>query len=173
MSALPRRRQADVRRTVAVSAVLLALVLATVVAARAWSHNGERAILETADQLRVPGTWELVSQHVQPPRLICLGGDACPSLSRRWNVPTRMTTEELDLLVAASGWALAFTDPLAASPGSACAPRPNGSSGTTSCSATGHVDGYSASLYYTSRSDDPAQTELSLFLSSRLGTAQD
>lgn len=146
-------------------ALVIVVVLTAAVGLHIWSKNGQEKITQTADQFKVPEGWVLVSQDMEPPRVLCLGGNGCPSLRRRWNVPGKMSTIELMALIDSSGWRLTLEHE--------CEPQPNqaiignGNFERISCTANGHVNGYSTRISYSTRDDKPADTELFLSLTSR------
>ena len=132
----------------------LAVVVVLVVGIALWSLNGTRNISAAADQFRLPEGWVVLSERVEPPDLVCFGGNACPSLMCEWRVPTAMTSSDFSKLMASSGWSLTIKD--------SCEQQPGVS--FRSCKAVGQVDGYSAQLFYETLRANPATGTLTLFL---------
>lgn len=133
---------------VVVGAVLVASIVF-------WMQNGERRIVAAADQFRIPQDWVVLSQQVQGPDLVCLGGVACPSLARRWRAPNDMTTPDISKVIASSGWNLNLEHDCGARPGVSF----------RLCKAVAQVDGYSARLYYDISSANPPIGTVTLIFS--------
>jgi hypothetical protein len=128
-----------------------------------WSNAGERRIVATADQLRVPQGWVVLEWRAQGPGLCILSDVSCPSVSRQWRAPHDMTTSGFSKLFTSSGWKLELEKEL----GDCERPRPNGNASHQyhSCWAHGRVDGYRANLYYEdSATSDPTSGILTLQL---------
>jgi hypothetical protein len=135
---------------VGAAVVLIALVAGGV---SLWSQAGERRIVATADQLRVPQDWVVLEWRVQGPGLCFLSDVSCPSVSRQWRAPHDMTTSDFSKLFTSAGWKLNLEKGL----GECERPRPNSKASYQyhACWAHGRVDGYQANLYY----DDPATSD--------------
>jgi hypothetical protein len=118
-----------------------------------WSHAGERRIMATADQLRVPQDWVVLEWRAKGPGLCILSDVSCPSVSRSWRAPHDMTTSDFSKLFTSSDWKLELEKGL----GDCERSRPNRNAKYQfhSCWAHGWVDGYRANLYY----DDPATSD--------------
>jgi hypothetical protein len=128
----------------------------------AWAvvPGSTRPIVATAQELSVPSSWRLVREHVTPPRVLCWGGDPCPSLYRTWSVGALVEHGELEDLIAATGWEVSM-DPTY--PG--CAVNPGIVGEQTVCRASGST-GAGHRVVLTQRADpqDPAAGTVQLFL---------
>lgn len=92
---------------IGIGAALVVLV-AAVIFIFSWEGSPKK-IVATADQFKVPTSWELTSERVKNPRIICLMGD-CSSLSRVWEYDDPLTNENLLLMLQEAGWAYTFED---------------------------------------------------------------
>ena len=127
------------KRILLVIPVVVVLGAVSAIAWTTWSARGEREIIEVADQLQVPADWVLERENVEPQRLFCLGGNRCPSLSRKWLVPGELSAAELQQVLIRSGWNL--------TPEQSCSLL-SATEGTSSCVLSGPVDDYAVQLYH-------------------------
>ncbi len=63
-----------------------------------------KPILSVADQFKPGDSWKLTEESVEPPRIMCAGDVACPSVLRRWSRDKPLTYDELRSLMEATGW---------------------------------------------------------------------
>ncbi len=140
--------------TLLVTAVVASLTLG--LGSAAWGQQGKEELTKAANKLQPSPDWQLVSQQVQGPSLLCIGDVACPSLARQWRGPADLSTDAFTSLIASSGWQLTLERD--------CEPRQNGPDAFRSCSAYGRADGYEAQLYYESSGARPATGTLQLFM---------
>ena len=144
------------RRRSLLMATVIIVVLASSVLLFAALRSKENGALRVADQFQTPPTWTQLAETVEPPRLVCLGDNPCPSVDRRWNAPRDLGAADMRQLITETGWSLPFTD--------SCEPRQNGAETYRSCSADGTVGDYTVNLTYYSpeQSSDPATVSLSV-----------
>src|SRR5687767_12298341 len=105
--AVPGLRSSRRRLTVR----LLLLVIGVSVAGGAvalFVGARENKALAVADQLQVPASWVRVSESVEPPRVVCLGDNPCPSVSRQWQVSRDLSVAEMRSLAERAGWEVSF-----------------------------------------------------------------
>ena len=127
------------KKMLIIIAVVSALGAVGALASTMWSDRGERQIVDVANRLQVPADWRLASENVVPSRLICLGGNQCPSLSRKWQVPGEFSAAELEQLVKSAGWGLTPEQP--------CRLTTSGDQANP-CVLAGQVDGYAVQIYH-------------------------
>ncbi len=84
--------------------VVLAVLAAAGLGARFLTGGSSEEVLAIGDKLAVGSDWTLEAQTVEPDRVLCLGDNPCPSLNRRYRLPTPLTRAEFTDLVARSGW---------------------------------------------------------------------
>lgn len=83
---------------------MLAVLAAAGLGARFLKGGSSEEVLAIGDQLAVGSDWTLEAQTVEPDRVLCLGDNPCPSLNRRYRLPTPLTRAEFTDRVARSGW---------------------------------------------------------------------
>lgn len=59
-----------------------------------------------ADQLDIPETWTVVSEHIERERFICFNNIPCPTLSRTWQADRVVGAEDIVQLAKTAGWEL-------------------------------------------------------------------
>jgi hypothetical protein len=134
-------------------AVVSAIALGSALLSVLLRQEGNEAV-DVANQLTLPSQWPLVSEVVEPDRVICLGDNPCPSISRRWRAPDNISTDGLFMILMSSGWNLRIDG--------SCEPRPNGPTTFRSCSARGQVEGFNVIVSYDSSEAKPAASTLTL-----------
>ena len=92
-------------------------------------------IKNVAAEFKTEPGWKLKSEHIEPPRIACLGGNACPSLHRVWVTDRNLTKEEFQKIIKESGWDLLIEGDCIAS-----------GSVATICSATGKIDKFNVDV---------------------------
>ena len=117
-------------------------------------RQGRNEAVDVANQLILPSDWPLVSEVVEPDRVVCLGDNPCPSVSRRWRAPDDISTDGLSRVLMNSRWNLRIDG--------SCEPRPNGPTTFRSCSARGQVEGLDVTVSYDSSEARPADSTLTL-----------
>lgn len=119
--------------------IILTVVLVLAAALLAVSVPGSSgAITAAADKFRTPPGWELQSETVESPRLLCrLVTSPCPSIERVWEAVDRSDVEMLAALLAAGGAQDIRAD-------SKCLDPEEGAGDL--CSAQGSVDGFTAAF---------------------------
>ena len=64
-----------------------------------------KSIKETADTFRPDDTWTLISEDIEPPRLLCLNGQACPSIHKTWKrSPVASSETEVTRYLRRTNW---------------------------------------------------------------------
>ncbi|GAB3548473.1 hypothetical protein GCM10027404_12420 [Arthrobacter tumbae] len=91
-------------------------------------------LVSVADEFVVPSDWTLIAENIETEKLICLNGNPCPSLHRRWQANEQLAEIHLHLLAATAGWDFSLDRD--------CVRHENVFGSTTLCSATGSRDGY-------------------------------
>ena len=107
-----------------------------------------------ADKFKPGQSWQLVSENIMGPRLLCVGDVECPSLSRNWKTGV-ITGDEFRALLAQTGWEYAFEgdcDEL---------PRASGSLGTI-CMGKTVVDGFNIRVYMNGTLSDLGDRSVSI-----------
>jgi hypothetical protein len=121
------------RRLIVAGVLLLAAGLAYLFTPRSTAE-----IEAVADGFAAPSQWELLDTVVHSPTPLCFGETTCPFVGRSWSVPGGLTAEELDAVLARSGWDMGVDGTCAAEPGSV--------GERLVCSAAGTVDGYAVAI---------------------------
>lgn len=117
-----------------------------------FSYQGStEPIKKVADQLKVDPNWKRVTDSAYPPRFICLGDNACPSLHRSWDAGKRLDKTEFEALIKKSGWNLVIED--------GCEFSDDKSS---SCWANGRVDDFDVILRAHSSIGEKTEVALSI-----------
>ena len=124
----------------AVVAVLVVTVgVALTVARSALPDAGH--LSRTLNEFPAPASWSGPEVSAEPARLVCLGGNPCPSTVYSWTVPATTTLEDFIAVLDASGWALGRSE--------GCT-QPPPASGARGCLARGEVDGVKVYVSYSS-----------------------
>jgi len=123
----------------------------------AWAASSgqseEDELVAVVDQFRAPQTWEVLVDDLEPARLLCLGGNACPSARKDWSVPDPLGPQDLQALIDQAGWDMQVEGD--------CQPKTNTSSVVGVCDAHGVVDGMGVSVIQNLGADQPgAQVQL-------------
>lgn len=63
-----------------------------------------RPILSVADEFKPDSSWKLTEERVEPPRIMCAGDIACPSVFRKWVRKQPISIDELQSIMRATGW---------------------------------------------------------------------
>lgn len=151
--------KADKRRWMITSGIIVALLVAFF-GFLAWFFyvGSSKEIVAIADQFKPDSSWELVSENIQPPATFCVDVE-CPSVHRSWNTHTLISKVKLQQQLELSGWKFKIDND--------CSLSPNiFGTGTTICSASGIVNGYSATVSI-SGSNTPGNTRVSLNIEKR------
>lgn len=123
----------------------------------AFTYQGSTEPIEkVADQLKVDPSWKIESETIEPPRIICLGDNACPSLHKIWNPGKYMTKVELEDVLRKSHWNL----PVRGS----CEPSPDTIGMGTVCTARGQIDNYDVSMVVRASQENSRETQLILLI---------
>ncbi len=78
------------------SAILLALAAFLL----PFVYTGDtKPIRQVADQLKAPSNWTLQTEQIEPPRLVCLGDNPCPSLQRTWKIGNEISKLEFKTIL--------------------------------------------------------------------------
>ncbi|WP_104523577.1 hypothetical protein [Blastococcus atacamensis] len=144
-----RRRRGQLIAGATVAAVAGAVVVLTV-------PGDDDDIRRAADRLAVPGSWDLEGDRVTPPRLLCLGGNPCPSAQRTWRPGQNLSAAELEALVAPTGWDLAWDGD--------CTVDASSLGRHEVCAGTGEGDGYAVTLSHSASHEDPSEALVQLEL---------
>ena len=56
-------------------------------------------IRAAANRINPPKNWSLVSEQIEPPRIICLGAMSCPSLNKTWRTDDPPSSNSLDSIL--------------------------------------------------------------------------
>lgn len=100
--------------------------------------GGTEDIERAASAVSVGDGWDLVSERVTPPQVLCLGGSPCPSLARTWEVPEVLSRTEFESLARETSSSLVVEGD--------CLADPAREGWQSLCSATGTVGGYRMSI---------------------------
>ncbi len=133
------------KKIVLYAAALIIAALAVFVYWITWTGNTDH-IESVADQFKADSSWELVSDHVKPPKTVCIEG-GCPSLNRTWITSKPLTQDELSDVVKRSGWNDVKIE-------KGCEPRKD-----SVCPVRGTVDKYEVVIYVSdgaSRNEGPS-----------------
>lgn len=57
-----------------------------------------------ADQLEIPDSWAVVSEHIEREQFICFNNKPCPTLSRTWQADRVLGAEDILRLAESAGW---------------------------------------------------------------------
>lgn len=57
-----------------------------------------------ADQFKVPGSWVVLSEHIERERFVCFNSKPCPTLSRTWQADRVITADDIRQLARKAGW---------------------------------------------------------------------
>ncbi len=90
------------KKIVLYAAALIIAILAIFVYWITWTGSTDH-IESVADQFKVPDSWELVRDHADPPRTLCIA-QRCPNLVRTWSTPAPITQTEISDILNDSGW---------------------------------------------------------------------
>lgn len=96
-------------------------------------------ILKIADQFKPDSSWELVSERIEPPRLLCIDV-SCPSISRTWKTNEPITRENLEHQLKISNLSLTIQE-------ADCTPQYNPYGGVPYCSAEGIINDMRVRIY--------------------------
>ncbi len=83
--------------------VLLGFVIAFFIFAVVYQGD-TKPILSVADQFKPDKSWKLTEERVEPPRIICAGDIACPSVARWWIHEKPLSLGELRSIMDSTGW---------------------------------------------------------------------
>jgi hypothetical protein len=156
-------------RPLAVLAAVAAGLVALAGLGWAWSayagNAEEEELVTVVDQFEAPQTWEVLVDDLEPARMLCLGGNACPSVRKDWSVPEVLTPADMQALIDAAGWGLAVDGD--------CQPDENFRGTevngvrdlTPVCSASGTIDGVEV---YLVQSGDIERSDAEMQLFARL-----
>ena len=72
-----------IKRDLGISIGIFFIVIIGIAIWSTWSGNS-REIESVANQFKPDSSWRLVSSRTEPPRNMCLGDTACPSIWRLW-----------------------------------------------------------------------------------------
>ena len=98
--------------------------------------GGNQGLEREAARLKLPAGFAVDAAHsrVTPASRLCLGDNACPSLSRTWQGRQRLDSPTLQRLAGQAGWSVTIAGD--------CAPHVNVIGADTICTAKGHAHGY-------------------------------
>lgn len=92
-----------IKRDLGISIGIFFIIIISVAIWSTWSGS-PREIESAANQFKPDSSWRLVSSRIEPPRNMCLGDVACPSISQTWTSPRAVTQEEILEVLKQSGW---------------------------------------------------------------------
>src|SRR5690606_33894070 len=78
--------------------VILLATIATLVYLVLWTGS-TKEIEAIADKFQPGESWTLVNERIEPPRMVCLGDVACPSISRTWNSQEMISREQYTKMI--------------------------------------------------------------------------
>lgn len=115
-----------------------------------------------ANQFQPGDGWQLESEVIRPPRLICLQAD-CGEMTRTWKLEKNITTEEFMAVLKKSGW-----DDMASND-TTCRTRSNvtSSTGQTMCDASGSRDDYRIKIAARGNHADDINARVDIWVHSR------
>jgi hypothetical protein len=116
-----------------------------------------KPIESIADQLQPGNDWQVISTQTEPPRIICLGDNPCPSVHRTWKTSAILSRPEFEQLLTASGWQDFAIE-------GDCAPKTNSFSAATVCSASGTRDQFNVEIHVIGSNNDTDDGKISLFI---------
>ena len=117
-----------------VTIVLGVLVIGLGLVVFALLYTGSKKPIESiADQFSVDSSWQPIAFRTEPPRLICLGDNPCPSVHRAWNTNGVVSLADFEQSLAESGWSDFVIE-------GDCVPKENVRGGATVCAAAGVRD---------------------------------
>lgn len=132
---------------------LIGLLIAAYLVVVFW-HGSARPILAVADRFQPPSSWQLVSDDVYPPKIVCGDIDIqCPQVIRGWRSSSTPGANEFHELLEAAGWEF----PIAGvdSTGTACLHE---------CVAEGVSDGYEVTIYYMPPQNGQSDYRISMYV---------
>ena len=89
-----------VKKSLAVVLIIAGLVLAVVAIAvgisvvRGHEDRVTSEMVEIADKLEIPSEWELLEDIIRAEQIVCLSTNPCPSMGRRWQTDTELTSRD-------------------------------------------------------------------------------
>lgn len=121
-------------------------------------YKGSSSDIESiADQLRTNKDWQLVTSSTEPPRIICLGDNPCPSVHRAWRTNAVLSRSDFEKLLTASDWGdFVIEDD--------CTPQKNVLDRMTVCRAVGMHDNYRVEVVIGGNYYDSRDNRVSLFI---------
>lgn len=139
--------------------IIIAVIALLIGGSWLWlSYGGSTRDIETAaNQLKSDDTWTLTAEHIEPPRNVCIGDNACPSVFKSWKVNHVITSDEFRDILSQSGWNFPVEGMCDIATGG------NGA-GTTICSAQGRTDEYVVNLSINGAADHPNESTVVLSL---------
>lgn len=139
-----------------VTIVLGVLVIGLGLVVFALLYTGSKKPIESiADQFSVDSSWQPIASRTEPPRLICLGDNPCPSVHRAWNTNGVVSLADFEQSLAESGWSDFTVE-------GDCMPKENVQVAVTLCSAVGARDGFEVKAYSTGTAHEENNTRLVL-----------
>ena len=78
--------------------VIIAILSAVSVFVFTWEGSTDD-IRAAANRINPPKNWSLVSEQVEPPRVVCLGAMSCPSISKTWMTKDTPPSDSLRTLL--------------------------------------------------------------------------
>lgn len=134
------------RRGWIVLVAVIVVVVAAPIVATAPLPSG--TLVAVADRF-TPDDATRVTEATEPRRLLCLGGEACPSVSRVWELGDRASSEDVQAWLDEAGYDAEV----------------DGDCGSGSCRASGTADDWRVSVFVMTP-DPEAPSRLSLSLRS-------
>lgn len=115
-----------------------------------------------ANEFQPGDSWQLESERITPPRLICLQAD-CGEVSKSWELEENITTEDFVSILERSGWGDMIPD------GIKCDTKSNvtSSGGQTMCEASGLRGGYNVEVRATGNYGNNLNASVSIWIHSR------
>lgn len=137
------------KRVLIATGIIIALIVIWYLVVVFW-HGSTKPILAVADKFQPGASWEMTSETIKPPKIIC--GDVavpCPMVTRIWKNKDNpeMTYDQFAALLELAGWSFKVD-------GRDCK-QAFGSQNKPAklCEATGVKDGFYVDISYTSATE--------------------
>ncbi|MGO4103131.1 hypothetical protein AB4Y63_04205 [Leifsonia sp. YAF41] len=139
-------------------AILIGIVVLAVAAffiVRSFEDRVTEDLVSQVSQLTIPAGWKMLDDVIEPDRFVCLGGNPCPSISRRWETDSVVTARDLEQIAATANVTLTVDRP--------CERPANNIGRAVQCTGLGVKDGYNYQLSLSSAAPgEPLQVSLSV-----------
>lgn len=154
---MPTATRTSPTKTWTAAVLLLIALVASAWLAKTWMTETAQAeaVEQAVSQVTVPTTWTETVNSGEPGRILCLGGNACPSARITWQTPEPLSVLDMTLLVADAGWNMTIDGD--------CQPRPNVTGLGPVCSGSATVGDLDIQIYQ-SRANGQPGAEVTLFV---------